>query len=74
VNGHLHVPVALPPGIHSQYPLNRRLGGPQNLSGRYSEEKIILPVGHFEKTIFIQNVFHKVMKNRLNLRIMLEFI
>jgi hypothetical protein len=29
--------------LHPRYPLDRRLGGPQNLSGRRGEEKILDP-------------------------------
>jgi hypothetical protein len=36
----VHAPVALPPGKEpTQYPLDRRLGGPQSRSGRDGEEK-----------------------------------
>jgi hypothetical protein len=41
MSGQLHTPTALPPGIEPRYPLHRRLGGPQSLSGRYREEKIL---------------------------------
>jgi hypothetical protein len=39
VSGQLHAPAALPPGKSSWYPLDRRLGGAQNRSGRDGEEK-----------------------------------
>jgi hypothetical protein len=34
-----------PGGKSPRYPLERRLGGPQNQSGRRGEEKILLPPG-----------------------------
>jgi hypothetical protein len=34
VSGQLHVPAALPSGKEPRYPLDRRVGGPQSLSGR----------------------------------------
>jgi hypothetical protein len=34
-----HAPAALPPGKEPQYPLDRRLGGPQSQSGHGGEEK-----------------------------------
>jgi hypothetical protein len=33
------------PGESPRYPLNRRLGEPQNRSGRFGEEKILDPSG-----------------------------
>jgi hypothetical protein len=39
VCGQLHTPATLPPGKASQYPLERRLGGPQHQSGYSGEEK-----------------------------------
>jgi hypothetical protein len=39
MSGQLHVLAALPPGKDPQYPLDRRLGGPQSRSGCSSEEK-----------------------------------
>jgi hypothetical protein len=46
VSGQLHAPAALPPGKRvPQYPLDRRLGGPQSRSGRLEEEKILDPTG-----------------------------
>jgi hypothetical protein len=41
VSGQLHVPAALPPRIGPQYPLDRRLGGPQSWSRRRGEENIL---------------------------------
>jgi hypothetical protein len=35
----LHAPAALPQWKSSRYPLDRRLGGPQNRSGRGGEKK-----------------------------------
>jgi hypothetical protein len=34
VSGQIHAPAALLPGKEPQYPLGRRLGGPQSRSGR----------------------------------------
>jgi hypothetical protein len=34
-----------PQGKSPQYPLDRRLGGPQNRSGRFGEVKILTPTG-----------------------------
>jgi hypothetical protein len=45
VSGQLHAPVALPPGKSPRYPFYRRLGWPQNRSGRYGEVKIFCPMG-----------------------------
>jgi hypothetical protein len=39
VGGQLHAPAALPTGKEPLVPINRRLGGPQNRSGRGGEEK-----------------------------------
>jgi hypothetical protein len=39
----LHTSAALLPGKNRQYPLDRRLGGPQSQSGRRGEEKILDP-------------------------------
>jgi hypothetical protein len=36
---------ALLPGKEPQYPLDRRLGGPQSRSGRHGEVKILDPTG-----------------------------
>jgi hypothetical protein len=41
LSGQLHVPAALSPGKKPRYPLHRRLGGPQNRSGRCGEGKIL---------------------------------
>jgi len=47
VGGQHHAPAALPPG-KAQYPLYRRLGGPQGQSGRV--RKISLPLGFDPRT------------------------
>jgi hypothetical protein len=39
VSGQLHAPAALPQRKSPWYPLDRRLGGPQNRSERGGEEK-----------------------------------
>jgi hypothetical protein len=39
VSGQLHDPAALSPGKSPQYPLDRRLGGPQSRSEHSIEEK-----------------------------------
>jgi hypothetical protein len=39
VSGQLHAQSALPPGKYPCYPLDRKLDGPQGLSGRGDEEK-----------------------------------
>jgi hypothetical protein len=39
VSGQFHAPAALPQGKSPWYPLDRRLGGSQNRSGRGGEEK-----------------------------------
>jgi hypothetical protein len=49
VSGQLHAPAALPPGkAPSWYPLDRKLGGPQNRSGRGGEEKNSQPPPEIE--------------------------
>jgi hypothetical protein len=45
VSGQLHVSAALPPGKVPRYPLDRKLSGPHNRSGRCREEKILDPSG-----------------------------
>jgi hypothetical protein len=50
VSGQLHVPAALPPGKKPWYPLDRRLGGPQSLSG-HAGEKISKPLPGLEHPI-----------------------
>jgi hypothetical protein len=51
VSGQLHAPAALPQGKSSWYPLDRRLGGPQNRSGRGGEEKNSQPLLRLEAPI-----------------------
>jgi hypothetical protein len=46
VSGQVHAPAALNPGKSPWYPLDRRLGGPQNRPGRYREKKNIAPAGN----------------------------
>jgi hypothetical protein len=41
VSGQLDAPAALPPGKRPLYPVDRRLGVPQNLYGLYREGKIL---------------------------------
>jgi hypothetical protein len=41
VSGQIHASAALPPGKDPQYPLDRRLGGPQSRSGRCGVENRI---------------------------------
>jgi hypothetical protein len=48
VGGQHHAPAALPPGM-TQYPLYRRLGGPQGRSGRV--RKISPPAGFDPRTV-----------------------
>ena len=48
VGGERHGPAALPPG-KTWYPLCRKLGGPQSLSGRV--RKISLPPGFDPRTV-----------------------
>jgi hypothetical protein len=43
VSGQLHGPAALPQGKSPWYPLDRKLGSPQNRSGRGGEEKNFQP-------------------------------
>jgi hypothetical protein len=45
VSGQLHAPAALPLEKAPQYPLERRLGGPQNWYGCRGEEKVLDPTG-----------------------------
>jgi hypothetical protein len=39
-------PPALPRGKNPRYSFCKRLGGPQSRSGRYGEEKILVPAGN----------------------------
>jgi hypothetical protein len=45
VSGQLHAPAAFPLGKRPRYPLDKRLGGPLNRSGRRGQEKIFDPTG-----------------------------
>jgi hypothetical protein len=45
MSGQLHAPTTLPQRNSPQYPLDRRLGGPQNQSGQHGEEKKLAPMG-----------------------------
>jgi hypothetical protein len=45
MSGQLHAPAALLRGKNPRYPLGRRLGGPQNRSGRRGEEKNLALTG-----------------------------
>jgi hypothetical protein len=49
--GQLHAPAALPQGKGPWYPLDRRLGGPQNRSRRSGEEKNSQPLPGLEPPI-----------------------
>jgi hypothetical protein len=44
VSGQLHTLATLPWGMYPWYPLNRRLGGPQNQSGHGGKEKNSRPL------------------------------
>jgi hypothetical protein len=47
VSGQLHAAATLPPEKEPLYPLDRRVGGPQTMSGRGSEETNSQPLpGH----------------------------
>jgi len=48
VSGQLHVPVALLPGKQPQYPLDRRMVGPQSSSGHGVKEKNSQPPPEIE--------------------------
>jgi hypothetical protein len=43
LSGQLHAPATLSLGKEPQYPLDRRLGGPQGRYGHYGEEKNFAP-------------------------------
>jgi hypothetical protein len=51
VIGQLHAPAVLPQGNNPWYPLDRRLGGPQNRSGRGGEERNSQPLPGLEPPI-----------------------
>jgi hypothetical protein len=42
VSGYLHTLTTLPHGKNPQYPLNRRLDGPQKCSGQFGEKRNLL--------------------------------
>jgi hypothetical protein len=46
VCGHLHAPAVLLPGKSPLYPLNRRLGGPQNVRYFYVCRKALTGIGN----------------------------
>jgi hypothetical protein len=48
MSGQLHAPAALPPGNCPPCQLYRRLGGSQSRSGRYGEERNLLPLPGIE--------------------------
>jgi hypothetical protein len=52
MSGELPVPAALLPGMEPLVPLDRRLDGPQNRSGRGGEEKNSQPLSGLEPTVF----------------------
>jgi hypothetical protein len=47
----LQVPNAKTPEKIPRYSLDRRLGGPQNRSGRYGEEKHLAPAGNLTPAV-----------------------
>jgi len=51
VSGQLHTSTTLPPEKEPWYPLNSRMGVPQSLSGRFEEEKNLLPLPGIESLI-----------------------
>jgi hypothetical protein len=59
MSGQLHAPAALLPGKEPSYPLDRRLGGPQNRSGRGCEEKNFQPLLGLEPPI-VQLLAHVI--------------
>jgi hypothetical protein len=61
VSGQLHAPAALPQGKSPWYPLDRRLGGPQNRFGRGGEEKNSQPPPGIEPyggKLYEQKIIH----------------
>jgi hypothetical protein len=44
VNGQLHTLASLPQGMSPLYQFYKGLGGPQSRSGRYGEQKNLLPL------------------------------
>jgi hypothetical protein len=57
VSGQLHAPAALPQGKSPWYPLDRRLGGPQNRSGRGGFNLININTRDRTKQSFITGIF-----------------
>jgi hypothetical protein len=51
VSGQIHAPAALPPEKEPQYPLHKRLGGPQSRSEHSGEERHLLLVTGFEPRV-----------------------
>jgi hypothetical protein len=51
ISGQLLVPASLLPGKEPQYPLDRRVGGPQSRSGHGGEEKNSQPLPGLEPPI-----------------------
>jgi hypothetical protein len=51
MSGQIHAPAALPQGKSPWYPLDRRLDGPWNWSGRAGEEKNSQPLPGLEPPI-----------------------
>jgi hypothetical protein len=56
VSGQLPSQPVYPRGNNPRYPLDRRLGGPQNRSGQRGEEKILDPIGTRSPSLFLQPV------------------
>jgi hypothetical protein len=54
VSGQLHDPAALPQRKQPQHPLFTRLCKPQSRSGRYGEERNILPLLRIEPRLLIR--------------------
>jgi hypothetical protein len=68
MSGQLHAPIALPLWKEPQYPMDRRLGGPQSLSGGHGEEKIVDPTGTQTPTSsVVQPVSQSLYRLRLDL-------
>jgi hypothetical protein len=57
-----HVLVALPSEKNVPFPLSAKLGGPQGWSGRFGEEKKVLPVQRFE-TLIVQHLAFSSFKS-----------
>jgi len=50
-DGQLPAPAPLCSGTEPQYPLNKRLGGPQGQSGHFGEQKNLLPLAEIKSQI-----------------------